>query len=290
MGRRSSLGLVLIMVLICALVPARAAEPGMASARNIPPAMSSSLMPRGLASPTPTPDDLTGIPPEARAKIDRQLLEQLLQREQSVQLQESARPTPVTYLVYLWERAALQGLARVPHLPERRGLLVRRLQATAQRSQMGIVSLLERNLREGRVARYKSYWIFNGLVVSGDLATAVQLALSPEVEAIRPNRVHRLPAPIRASGALASAGEVEWNISKIGADQVWEDFGITGQGIVVANMDSGVDWTHPALQRKYRGYNAPSGHNHNWFDFTGTYPDQPGPREYGVGNRFTAPT
>jgi len=46
-------------------------------------------------------------------------------------------------------------------------------------------------------------------------------------------------------------------------------------------MDSGVDWTHPALQRKYRGYNPDnplgSNHNYNWFDFTSTYPDAPGP-------------
>ncbi len=57
------------------------------------------------------------------------------------------------------------------------------------------------------------------------------------------------------------------------ADQVWSDFGITGHGVVVANMDSGVDWTHPALQSKYRG--ADGNHDYNWFDFTDTYPIAP---------------
>jgi uncharacterized repeat protein (TIGR01451 family) len=38
-------------------------------------------------------------------------------------------------------------------------------------------------------------------------------------------------------------------------------------------MDSGVDWTHPALQGKYRG--ADGDHEYNWFDYTDTYPSAP---------------
>ncbi|NJN92766.1 MAG: S8 family serine peptidase [Anaerolineales bacterium] len=47
---------------------------------------------------------------------------------------------------------------------------------------------------------------------------------------------------------------------------------------MVANIDSGVDWTHPALQTKYRGYTGAGKlpqHLGNWFDATGqgaTYP------------------
>jgi hypothetical protein len=32
----------------------------------------------------------------------------------------------------------------------------------------------------------------------------------------------------------------------IGADRVWEEFGITGEGIVVGESDSGVQWDHPS--------------------------------------------
>ena len=44
-----------------------------------------------------------------------------------------------------------------------------------------------------------------------------------------------------------------------------------GAGIVVANIDTGVDLLHPALYTHYRGYD-PHGfhiHNCNWFDATG---------------------
>ncbi|MBR2564269.1 MAG: S8 family serine peptidase, partial [Paenibacillus sp.] len=48
---------------------------------------------------------------------------------------------------------------------------------------------------------------------------------------------------------------VEWNIDYINAPAVWER-GIDGTGIVVANLDSGVDYTHPALRSKWRGLDA----------------------------------
>jgi len=277
MRHHRSLLLVLALASLCALPPIQAA-----GGRRVSEGAMASYLPRGEGgSGTPTPVGVEDVPPVARDKIDPSLLERLVETQHSAQLQGRDLPPPVTYLVYLREHASLGDLARVTRLHERRKLLVGRLQATARRSQAGVVALLQQNLSEGRITRYKSYWIFNGLVVRGDLSTAIQLALRPDVEAIRPNRVHRLPTPIRGGETLAATGEVEWNIAKIGADSVWESLGITGEGIVVANMDSGVDWTHPALQHKYRGYNpaGASDHNYNWFDPTGTYPDQPGPRE-----------
>ena len=61
---------------------------------------------------------------------------------------------------------------------------------------------------------------------------------------------------------------MEWGIDRIRADQVWSTFGVRGEGITVANIDTGVEFTHPALVGKYRG-NTGGGtfnHNYNWFD------------------------
>ena len=44
---------------------------------------------------------------------------------------------------------------------------------------------------------------------------------------------------------------------------------LDGTGVVVANIDSGVDWTHPALKEKWRGYDPATGATNpigNWFD------------------------
>ena len=66
-----------------------------------------------------------------------------------------------------------------------------------------------------------------------------------------------------------------WGITKIGADDVWAD-GILGGGVVVANVDTGVDFTHEALVNQYRGNLGGSfDHNYNWWDPTGICGDEP---------------
>ncbi len=58
----------------------------------------------------------------------------------------------------------------------------------------------------------------------------------------------------------------EWNLSHIGITDVWAE-GVTGEGIVVANLDTGVQWNHPALKTKYRGWNgSTANHDYNWHD------------------------
>ena len=50
----------------------------------------------------------------------------------------------------------------------------------------------------------------------------------------------------------------------IGADKVWEEFGVRGEGVVVGQSDSGADVYHPVLKENYRG--NVGGHDYNWFD------------------------
>jgi subtilisin family serine protease len=50
----------------------------------------------------------------------------------------------------------------------------------------------------------------------------------------------------------------------VGADRVWSEFGITGEGIIIGQSDSGVQGDHPELIGSYRGRN--SGDDYNWLD------------------------
>jgi serine protease AprX len=120
-------------------------------------------------------------------------------------------------------------------------------------------------------ARYRSYWIVNALAVTGDRAVVRALAARPDVKAIQPDRAFRVPLEepdlVPAGGAApAVPSAVEWNLAQIGAPQVWQA-GFTGQGIVYANADTGVQWDHPALKPHYRGWDgAVADHNYNWWD------------------------
>ncbi len=71
--------------------------------------------------------------------------------------------------------------------------------------------------------------------------------------------------------------ELRWNLEMINVGLAQQALGLDGTGVVVANIDSGVDWQHPALMTHYRGY-RPGGlsvHFGNWHVSTNeiyTYP------------------
>jgi len=225
------------------------------------------------------------LPPEALAKIDPALLATLV-AQRSERNADGARldatVAPITYLVRFGDAEGLTGEPLPEERIARRAAVAARLRERADQAQRGAMDLLHEHARRGGVGDVRSYWIGNVIAVDGDLDAAVALALPPEVQTIAPNRVVTLSFP-EVEATPLQAPTIAWGVDRIDAERVWQEWGLTGEGIVVANMDSGVDWTHPDLQPKYRGYNAAnpaaSVHDYHWFDATGTYPDAPGPRD-----------
>ena len=102
--------------------------------------------------------------------------------------------------------------------------------------------------------------------MTADQATIDEIAKRPTSPASCPTAV--LQHPAAAARHPAGSTHVEWNLDNIRAPEVWGQFGARGEGIVVANIDTGVQFDHPALVRQYRG-NLGDGafdHNYNWFD------------------------
>lgn len=116
-------------------------------------------------------------------------------------------------------------------------------------------------------ADYKPYWIVNAIWANGDGALVNELSALPEVRRIAADRSIALPEPIPAPEE-SQVNAVEWNIDRINAPAVWSTFGDTGEGIVVANIDSGVQFDQPALAGQYRGnlWGGNFDQNYNWFD------------------------
>jgi subtilisin family serine protease len=78
----------------------------------------------------------------------------------------------------------------------------------------------------------------------------------------------RKPQPLTASA-------IEWNVQRVNAPQVWA-LGTRGQNITVAGLDTGVQWDHPALKLKYRGWNGVTAiHDYNWYDAAGNIVNPP---------------
>ena len=118
--------------------------------------------------------------------------------------------------------------------------------------------------RTRNAQKVKSLWIINGIAMKANPALIETLGSQPNVAAVQLDTVVTLPEPTVAAELAAP----EWNIQASGAPVLWS-LGYTGQGVVVANMDTGVDVLHPDLAARWRG-----GSN-SWFDPNNEHPVTP---------------
>ena len=167
------------------------------------------------------------------------------------------------FMVYFADQADVSGAMEIKDWAQRGQAVMDTLQATANASQAGVKARLD-----GAGADYRSYWIVNAIYVRNGNADLVNgIAADAEVSSVRTQHVYELPTP--TAGQLEQTlNPVEWGIAAINADDAWGTFGARGEGVVVANVDTGVQFDHPALVRQYRG-NLGGGvfnHNYNWDD------------------------
>ena len=96
------------------------------------------------------------------------------------------------------------------------------------------------------------------------------------MQSLWPTRDYAVEEPTKGK-VLKEVDAVEWGIANINADDVWDEYGVHGEGIMVGNIDTGVQYDHPALVNQYRGNNGDGTftHDYNWFDAAGTSPDAP---------------
>ncbi|HSH12321.1 MAG TPA: S8 family serine peptidase, partial [Desulfurivibrionaceae bacterium] len=125
----------------------------------------------------------------------------------------------------------------------RRDALIKALRKQAEESQQD----LRLFLKASGVRRFKPLWSINGLAFQATPELLTALAARPEVAEVRLDGTISAPAPIPSA---ITGGE--WNIATVGAPQLW-GLGLTGSGVVVASLDSGVDPLHPDLAGNYRG-------------------------------------
>jgi bacillopeptidase F len=164
-------------------------------------------------------------------------------------------------------QAALQGITAGAAELAQRSAVITALQITADESQASVLRYLDGEQAHGTVSALESFWIVNGISVTATQEIMEQIATYSEVAAIVPNGQISLIDTQAAMPAVTPNG-TEYGIDLIGAPSAWS-MGIDGTGAVVAGNDTGVDWEHPALKTKYRGYNAATdtvNHELNFFD------------------------
>ena len=176
------------------------------------------------------------------------------------------------YWVRFTAKADLAKAATITDWNQRGTAVAAALRKTAAESQAKVRAELD-----GQHVKYQAFWGTNAIrVSSGSLATAQSLAGHAEVEGIYAPVAMEVPKVTQGT-TEREINAVEWGIANINADDVWSQYGDKGAGIVIANIDTGVQYDHPALVNSYRG-NLGGGqfdHNYNWFDAAGTSPSAP---------------
>ncbi|GEM_PF-734328 len=185
------------------------------------------------------------------------------------------------FFVLMNAKADLSAADKISDWSERGWFVYNTLLETARTSQAEVIAYAEKNGLE-----YRSFYTVNSVYFPGGTSQMVQdLAAFEGVEKLElEGYAYTTPeAPLAAAygpeyPAPASPDAYGWNLSTLApaaagglygmqAAQVWGTYGEKGDGIVVANIDTGANYLHEALIRQYRGNNGDGTYDHdfNWY-------------------------
>ena len=154
----------------------------------------------------------------------------------------------------------------------------------------------------GKATAVDELWSLGAVRVRGASLDTLKSLVGPGVQAIMQDEVVATPSiPIAAEGAVegavlanlpaefereAGAAEaraadadpnavwMDWGVKRMDAPAAWKQ-GITGAGIVIGSLDTGVATNHVALKQNYRGTQADGSqvHDYNWKDMVKELPE-----------------
>jgi len=131
--------------------------------------------------------------------------------------------------------------------------LIADLKETARASQKELKPYLEKLKSDGAIKDFHAFWISNIISVEAPPEVIKEIEKFEGVREIRPDEIVYLSDPVETE-AIETQDSYEWNVSKVRAPEVWA-LGITGQGVLVGSIDTGIEADHPDLIGKIRPEN-----------------------------------
>jgi serine protease AprX len=126
---------------------------------------------------------------------------------------------------------------------ERRAYVIQEKQAFCQASQQDVMEFLD-SFKDD-VSGIEQYWAFNGFRCDASENVIAQLEKRSDVAYVYRDKKHKMTPDMVAKPATSRANA--WHVDKVNAPAVWNYNGSTGyngDGVIVAVVDSGVDYNH----------------------------------------------
>lgn len=184
--------------------------------------------------------------------------------------------------------AALDAAEAMPLGSERKQLAYNSLREIGTETLNAKMPLLDKLTAAGQVSAVDALWSFNAVRVRGASIDALTTLAGADVRQIVQDEIVAAPtlpsslddsvhgASMIPMGKAQSASAlptdtpedptkvyIDWGTKKMDAPAAWAQ-GITGAGIVVASLDTGVISDHPGLKANYRGTQADGTVDHNY--------------------------
>jgi hypothetical protein len=138
-------------------------------------------------------------------------------------------------------------LAAGKSVKERREIVIQELKRFTDDSQNDVLSYLREMEKAGEVKDLRSLWINN--MITGKMTKGV-IHLISKMDGVREIDDDPFIKMIEATKSEVDpprVATVEWNIIKVDAPCAWA-LGFTGQGVIVGNLDTGVNYNHVDLR------------------------------------------
>lgn len=148
----------------------------------------------------------------------------------------------------------------------KRAFVIDELKSYSTENQQDVISILQAEKSANRVSDITAHWVVNMINCTASADVIYRIAEHPDVSLIVYNKKEKLIDDAKAEniGTASSTGDMTENIIKVNADDVW-DAGYTGKGVIVAILDTGVNYKHVDLANNM--WDGGSAYPHHGYDF-----------------------